>query len=306
MYDLKSNRMFGILCLLLEREKITAKELADYFEVSVRTIHRDLLDLSSAGFPVTTQQGIGGGISLLPHFKYNKSVLNKEDIDLILAGIQGFASIDDSSKIKTLLAKLRLWQENKLLLENDIIIDFTSWNHKSTTIEKIKIIRSAIASRRLLEIEYYSSKGYSKRIIEAYKLIFKQEYWYLFAYCTNRQDFRVFKVNRISNLQLCNETYIERTDYEIPLLHSAFSNNSGELVTVRMDKAYEFLAIDFFGKDNIEEIDNSLYISFYTEYPQWIISTFASLGDKAEIIEPQTLRNDLKQFLEQAKKQYES
>ena len=88
---MKSNRMFGILCILLEREKITAQELADYFEVSVRTIHRDLLDLSSAGFPVTTQQGIGGGISLLPNFKYSKSVLNKEDIDLILSGIQGFA-----------------------------------------------------------------------------------------------------------------------------------------------------------------------------------------------------------------------
>lgn len=303
---MKSNRMFGILCLLLEKEKITAKELADYFEVSVRTIHRDLLDLSSAGFPVTTQQGIGGGVSLLQNFKYSKSALNKDDMDLILAGIQGFASIDDSSKIKTLLAKLRLGQEDKLLLENDIIIDFTSWNHKSTTIEKIKIIRSAIASRRLLEIEYYSSKGYSKRIVEPYKLIFKQEYWYLFAYCTNRQDFRVFKVNRVSNLQLCNQTYNERTDYEIPPLHSAFSNNSGELVTVRMDKEYEFLAIDFFGKDNIKEVDNTLYISFYTEHPQWIISTFASLGDKAEIIEPQTLRNDIKLFLEQAKKQYET
>ena len=150
---MKSNRMFGILCILLEREKITAQDLAEYFEVSVRTIHRDLLDLSSAGFPVTTQQGTGGGISLLPNFKYNKSVLNKEDIDLIVSGIQGFASIDESSKIKTLLAKLRLGQEDKLLLENDIIIDFTSWNHKNMTIEKIKIIRSAIASRRLVERE---------------------------------------------------------------------------------------------------------------------------------------------------------
>lgn len=187
---MKSNRMFGILCILLEREKITAQDLAEYFEVSVRTIHRDLLDLSSAGFPVTTQQGIGGGISLLPNFKYNKSVLNKEDIDLIVSGIQGFASIDESSKIKTLLAKLRLGQEDKLLLENDIIIDFTSWNHKNMTIEKIKIIRSAIASRRLLELEYYSSNGYSKRTVEPYKLIFKEEYWYLFAYCIAERLFK--------------------------------------------------------------------------------------------------------------------
>ena len=84
---MKSNRMFGILSILLDKRQITAKELAEYFEVSVRTIHRDLLDLSSAGFPIITQQGIGGGISLMPDFKYNKSVLNKDDIDIILAGI---------------------------------------------------------------------------------------------------------------------------------------------------------------------------------------------------------------------------
>ena len=104
---MKSNRMFGILSILLDKKQVTAKELANYFEVSVRTIHRDLLDLSSAGFPITTQQGIGGGISLLPNFKYNKSVFNKEDMDIILAGIQGLSTIDDSAKIKTLLAKLQ-------------------------------------------------------------------------------------------------------------------------------------------------------------------------------------------------------
>lgn len=298
--------MFGILCILLEKEKVTAKELATYFEVSIRTIHRDLLDLSSAGFPVTTQQGVGGGISLLPSFKYNKSILNKDDMELILAGIQGFASIDDSTKIKTLLAKLRLNQEDKLLLENDIIVDFTSWNHKSTAIDKIRKIRSAIAAHRLLEIEYYSSNGYSKRIVEPYKLIFKQEYWYLFAYCTQKKDYRVFKINRILNIEPCSQTYIERTNYDIPILHSAFSNETGELVTVRMDKSFEFLAIDFFGKENIKEVDNDLYISFYTEYPQWVISTFSSFGDKAEIIKPKSLRNDIKIFLEKAKKLYET
>lgn len=104
---------------------------------------------------------------------------------------------------------------------------------------------------------------------------------------------------------LCEQTYTERTDYEIPILQSAFSNGVGQLVTVRMDKSYEFLAIDFFGQSNIREENNSLYVSFYTEYPEWIVSTFARLGDKAEIIEPKTLRDDIRAFLEQARKQYE-
>lgn len=231
---MKSNRMFGILCILLEKEKITAKELADYFEVSVRTIHRDLLDLSSAGFPVTSQQSIGGGVSLLPDFKYSKTALNKEDMSVILAGIQGFASIDDSAKIKTLLAKLRFSKGDKMLLENDIIIDFTSWNHNSTIIKKIKIIRVAIANHQLLETKYYGGSGYFHRCIEPYKLIFKQEHWYLFGYCRYKKDFRIFKVSRMTDLNINNENFVEQEDHTIPPLQSDFANDSGVCITVRM------------------------------------------------------------------------
>lgn len=302
----KSNRMFGILSILLEKEKVTAKELADYFEVSVRTIHRDLLDLSSEGFPVISQQGIGGGISLLSNFKYNKTVLNREDMSVILAGIQGFASINGSSKIKTLLAKLRFNQVDKMLLENDIIIDFTSWNHNSTIIEKIKIIRRAIANNRLLEMEYYGGHGYYHRRVEPYKLIFKQENWYLFAYCNYKKDFRVFKVIRMIDLYISNETFVEREDYIIPPLKSDFANNSGISITVRMDKSLEYLAIDFFGPENLTRENDDIFITFRTERPEWVISTFAGFGDKAEIISPDTLREDMKVFLLQAEKLYKT
>lgn len=302
---MKSNRMFGILSILLDRKQVTAKELAEYFEVSVRTIHRDLLDLSSAGFPITTQQGIGGGISLMPNFKYNKSVLNKDDMDIILAGIQGLSSIDDSAKIKTLLAKLRFSNSNKMLLENDIVIDFSSWNHNSTIIDKIRRIRVAIANHKLLNLKYYSSNGYRERIVEPYKLLFKQESWYLLAYCHYRNDFRIFKVERITDLQITKETFEEREDYETPLLKSDFSNSQGIGITVRMDKFLEFLALDFFGEENIKKTTDNLYITFHSEYPSWVITTFASLGEKAEIISPDSLRTELKDFLKNALSQYE-
>lgn len=303
---MKSNRMFGILCILLEREKVTAKELADYFEVSVRTIHRDLLDLSSAGFPVISQQGIGGGVSLLPDFRYSKTALNKEDMSVILAGIQGLGSIDDSAKIKTLLAKLRFSQGDKMLLENDIIIDFTSWNHNSAITEKIKTIRTSIAGHRLLEMEYYGGRGYYRRSVEPYKLIFKQENWYLFAYCRYKEDFRIFKVNRMTNLHISEELFDEREDYTIPPLQSDFSNGRGVSVTVRMDESLEFLAVDFFGTENMKKVNRDIFVSFQTERPEWVISTFAGFGDRAEIISPDTLRNEMKLFLKQAQNQYET
>lgn len=303
---MKSNRMFGILCILLEKEKITAKELADYFEVSVRTIHRDLLDLSSAGFPVTSQQGIGGGVSLLPDFRYSKTALNKEDMNVILAGIQGFASIDDSAKIKTLLAKLRFNQSDKMLLENDIIIDFTSWNHNSRIIEKIKSIRIAIANYQLLEMEYYGGSGCYHREIEPYKLIFKQENWYLFGYCKYKEDFRIFKVSRMAGLHISDETFTEREDYTIPPLQSDFANESGISITVRMDKSLEFLAVDFFGLENMTRVDNDIFVIFQTERTEWVISTFAGFGNKAEIIAPDSVRDEMKSFLQQAQKMYKT
>lgn len=303
---MKSNRMFGILSILLDKDKVTAKELADYFEVSVRTIHRDLLDLSSAGFPVISQQGIGGGVSLLPDFKYSKTALNKEDMNVILAGIQGFASIDDSSKIKTLLAKLRFNQGDKMLFENDIIIDFTSWNHNSRIVEKIKAIRIAIGNHKLLEMEYYGGSGYYHRQIEPYKLIFKQENWYIFGYCKYKKDFRIFKVSRIADLHISDETFAERKDYTIPPLQSDFANDSGTSITVRMDKSLEFLAVDFFGLENMTRAGNDILVTFQTVHTKWIISTFAGFGDKAEIISPASLRKEMKSFLQQAQNLYKT
>ena len=304
---MKSNRMFGILCKLLENEKTTAKELADYFEVSTRTIYRDLLDLSSAGFPVVTQQGIGGGVYLLPNFRYNKAAFNKEDIGLIWAGLNSLATIDDTSTIKTLLAKLRLDDNNKMLLENDIIIDFTTWNHNNALIEKIKRIRNAIASKVQIEMRYHSETGYSQKIVEPYKLIFKQENWYLFGFCTKNKDFRVYKLNRIVELHLTDIHFEERLDYEIPDLKSDFVNPTGQAITVQMDSSLEFLAIDFFGAENIQKDGNgNLTAKFHTEDVDWVISTFSGFGEKAEILSPKFIRDKMKNFLYQAIKRYET
>ena len=304
---MKTNRMFGILCKLLESEKTTAKELAEYFEVSVRTIHRDLLDLSSAGFPVAAQQGAGGGVFLLNHSKYNKTALNKEEMNLIFAGLSSFATIDESTKIKTLLAKLRLNSDNKMLLENDIIIDFTSWNNHSALTGKIKSLRKAIASKTLIEMQYYSGLGYGGRPVEPYKLLFKQDYWYLFGFCRKQNDFRLYKLSRIVKINLTDILFEERQDYEIPELKSDFVNSSGQLITVRMDISFEFLAIDFFGIENIRKDDSgNIIVMFQTENIDWTISVFSQFGEKAEIISPDYARVKMRDFLKKAIKQYET
>ena len=234
---MKSDRMFGILCILLERENVTVRELAGYFEVSTRTIHRDLLDLSASGFPVVTRQGVGGGVSLLPNFRYNKSALSEDDMKVILAGIEGLATIDDSARMKTLLAKLRFSDGNRLLLENDIILDFTSWNQNSSFLSRIGMLRKAIAGHFIVEMGYCSPSGTVTRRVEPYKLIFKQETWYLLAFCLLRQEFRMFRLSRITDLEVSDSVFDERSDYEIPSMESHFVNDGGQTVTVKMDRS---------------------------------------------------------------------
>ena len=135
----------------------------------------------------------------------------------------------------------------------------------------------------------------------------KKDSFYLYkAYCHYRNDFRIFKIERITDLQITTETFEERKDYEAPLLKSEFSNSQGIEITVRMDKSLEFLAIDFFGEENIIKTADSLYITFYSEYPSWVITTFASLGDKAEIVSPDSLRSEIKNFLKNTISQYET
>ena len=113
-----------------------------------------------------------------------------------------------------------------------------------------------------------------------------------------------YRVKRISDLQITKETFEEREDYETPLLKSDFSNSQGIEITVCIDKSLEFLAIDFFGEKNIRKNADNLYITFHSEYPGWVIATFASLGEKAEIISPDSLRTEVKDFLKNTLKQY--
>ena len=181
---------------------------------------------------------------------------------------------------------------------------FSSFN-LSIIVEVCFAVKIKTGTNISLSIFINSSNGYRERIVEPYKLLFKQESWYLLAYCHYRKSFRIFKVERISDLQITKETFEEREGYETPLLKSDFSNSQGIEITVRMDKSLEFLAIDFFGEENIIKNADNLYITFHSEYPSWVITTFASLGEKAEIISPNSLRTEVKDFLKNALKQYE-
>lgn len=202
---MKIDRLMGIVTILLQQDKITAPELARRFEVSRRTINRDIEDICRAGIPLITTQGYGGGVSIAEGFKLDRSLLTGEELQAILAGVRGLDSVWDKPHFPSLADKL----PGGILGNDDIFIDLASHYQEPLT-EKIAAIRAAIRDRLPLSFDYYYEKGQCRRVVEPYKLVFRWSAWYVWGWCLNREAFRLFKLNRLWNLNLVAEPFEAR------------------------------------------------------------------------------------------------
>ena len=209
---MKLDRLLGILTVLLQNDRITAPELAEKFEVNRRTIGRDIDSLCQAGIPIVTHQGIGGGISIAEGFKLDKSVLTTEELSGIIAALKGIGSVSEKSYIERTLDKFHVKTDAVISLREPVIIDLAS-HYKGQLTGKIEIIKRAVLESRLIDFDYFYEKGESHRRIEPYFVIFQWSSWYVFGFCVERQDWRMFKLLRLWNLSLCDENYTPR---EIP------------------------------------------------------------------------------------------
>ena len=199
------NRLFEIVYILLENKIVKAGELAEHFEVSVRTIYRDVETLSQAGIPIYMSKGKGGGISLMPDFILNKAVLTEQEKGEILSSLKAVSALSLSesgsalNKLNSMLGK-----------QNDdwIEVDFSSWGYFENDENYFSKIKKAIVEKYVITFMYSSSKGEKiLRTVLPLKLVFKGAAWYLYGYCRLREDYRFFKIRRISELSLSEEIF---------------------------------------------------------------------------------------------------
>jgi predicted DNA-binding transcriptional regulator YafY len=234
---MKIDRLLGIITILLQYDKVTAPELAKKFEVSRRTIHRDIDDICKAGIPVITYQGGDGGISIADGYKLDKSVLSVEELQSIITGLKSLGSVSDTARIERLISKLSPKSKAVLSIKDSVLIDLSS-HYKSSLSEKISLIKSAISENKLVSFDYYSEKGLSNRTIEPYFITFKWTSWYVFGYCEDRNGFRLFKLNRLWRHRLLDEIFAPR---EIPTeeldLDDYFTDENR--ITISFDKSLE-------------------------------------------------------------------
>ena len=300
---MKIDRLIGILSILLQRDKVTAAELAEKFEVSRRTIVRDIEDLCKAGIPVSASQGRGGGISVMEGFKIDRTLLSEEDMKAILTGLQGLDSVSESSRYRRLMDKLDA--ENAVGAVgagNSIIVDLSSWD-KNAVSPKLETIKQAIESREKISFMYYSPDRTERREIEPYRLVFQWASWYAWGFCTKRNDYRMFKLTRMTDLTV-GEKFVPR---EIPAYScDKLRHTRGEIaVRVRFDSSVKWRIVDEFGAEYLtEDEDGSITLDFtWSDVPSFY-SYIAGFRDAAEIIAPEEYRKEFSEVLEKMLKRY--
>lgn len=214
---MRVDRLLGVLSILADRDKITIGELAARFEVTRRTIARDLDALNQAGIPIVSYPGPGGGVALTEGCRLDSRVLSRDDKQKLFTALKGLKSIDNDPTVTNLMAKLVPEQEAVVLSKSNYVIDLSSWFRDSVVGEKISRLNRAVNERRCVRLTYLSRKSRSERLVEPHKLIFKQSDWYLYAYCRRRREFRLFKVRRIMAFTVLEEAFQRRAFEGIPL-----------------------------------------------------------------------------------------
>ena len=287
---MKIDRLMGIITILLQNGKTTAPYLAERFEVSRRTILRDLETLCQAGIPIITEQGGRGGISIMEGYQLDRSLLTADELQRLIAGLKSINSVSKESKPDSLLLKLA---PNKTIaaLADCIMIDLSS-HYRDSLSEKISLIKEAITSRRLIFFDYYYRKGQVKRKVEPYFVVFKWTAWYVLGWCTERADFRLFKLNRLWDLSITDEVFMPR---EVPLETISLDNALPDQnkIEILFDRSVRFRLIEDYGLHCYTETDRGLLMKLNYTNRENAIAWVLSFGDQAEVLAPPDVRDEI-------------
>lgn len=282
---MKTDRLIGILSVLLQEEQTTAPKLAEMFEVSRRTINRDIETLCMAGIPIQTLQGTGGGIRIMDGYRVDRTILTSKDMRMILAGLRSLDSVSGSRYYSQLMEKLQAGSSEFLVGRDSILIDLSSW-YKDSLAPKMETIQNAIEDARMIQFRYYSPSGEQVRRIEPYYLIFRWSSWYLYGWCTDRNDYRLFKLNRMDRIQETEQRY-ERREAPLPDLSDEKIFPGGIRVKALFDRNQKWRLAEEFGPDSVTETEDGklLFTADYTDLDN-LVTWLLTFKDKTEVLEP--------------------
>lgn len=300
------NRLLEIVYILLDKKTITAKELSEHFEVSQRTIYRDIDTLSAVGIPIYTTKGKGGGISLLDNFVLNKSILSEKDQLEILSSLQSLNALNVPD-VEPVLKKLTIMFDKNN--SNWIDVDFSQWGSGTIEKEKFNKLKTAILNRKVVVFDYYSSYGEkTERTIEPIRILFKGQAWYVFGFCRTKEECRIFKINRIKNLTPTNETFERHVQEDIWRYPQDMTNNLTDKMVplvLKIDPCMAYRVYDEFDQEFIlKNQDGSFTVTAIYPENEWVYGYVLSFGNFVEVVEPEYVREIIKRKLNDTLRKY--
>ena len=308
---MKIDRLVSIIMILLEKERISAQKLAKMFEVSTRTIYRDIEAISMAGIPVLATSGSGGGIEIMKDYKVDKKIFSTDDLSALLMGLSNISGMVRGSEVANALAKVKSFIPSEKaksieLKASQIYIDLTPWEGNASVKNALEIIKKALQENRLLIFTYIDGHGSkTSRTVEPYQLVFKSRAWYVQTFCRLKNDYRLFRLSRMSDLKILEETFTPR-EYQKPFLD--FEETARSLQTdikIRIHKSVLDRILDFCPYERLSQDGEEYYLADYPFFDSdYYYDMLLSLGDKCEILEPAHVREKLKQKIKNLAKVY--
>lgn len=295
------NRLFEIVYILLDKKRVTAKELAEHFEVAPRTIYRDIETLSGAGIPVYMSKGKGGGVSLLSEFILDKAVITVKEKEEILSSLKAVGAVKPGEE-DTALRKL-----DSLFGGSDtdwIEVDFGAWSDGRKEAALFRVIKEAILNKRIVHFSYAGINGQIiDRSVEPLRLCFKGGAWYLYGYCRKRNDYRFFKLKRIKDLMIKEETFL-RTCPE-PVLVNQQRDFRTEMVSLKLKIEKEAACRVYDEFEMYEQLDDGSFL-VKIDFPkgEWLMYYILSFGKSLEVLEPEEIRKQVAEELNKVLDKY--
>ena len=296
---MRDSRLFRILYYILEKGKVTANELSEKFEVSVRTIYRDIDVISSAGIPIYATQGKGGGIEIADDFVLKKSLLSEKEQEQILVALKSLERVNKQYE-NELLTKLSAFF--KIKNTNWIEVDFTNWQRGNEYDELFNDIKSAIINKNIIRFTYFSSnEKETSREVKPIRLLFKGWDWYVYTFCLLRNEFRYFKLSRIRDLKILDENFED--SYEDVVLIKEMEYKETVRAKLKFDRKVAFRVYDEIG-DIKEDEEGNLYAEIELPNDYNLYNYIFSFGESVEVLEPIEIRNNIRDMINKMSRIY--
>ena len=291
---MKIDRLIGIITILQQKKTVTAPYLAEKFEVSRRTINRDIEAICKAGIPIVTTQGVNGGISIMEGFSLDTTVFTEQELAAIFTGLKTLDSVSSSASAEKLA--WNIGASAAIKLTDNMLIDLSSF-YKNDLATKIDEIKRAMKESKCISFRYCYNKGEADKLIEPYLIVFKWSDWYVFGFCKERQDFRMYKLRRLWELQVTDEVFAAR---EIPEEKKQFGSHMTDdyIISAVYDASVKYRLVEEYGHNSFSEReDGKLYTEWGFSSAESAVEWFLGFGDKVKVLGPPEMVERMKSAL---------